>query len=97
MRTSLRFAVVSLVLLLAGVPVFSAAPQIQLVDRDRYGDQLPPGARERLGTLRFRFEDRIQGTAFSQDGRRLAVIVGDRTVVIVAAASGKEERRINTQ
>src|SRR5262249_24162119 len=60
---------------------------------DLHGDPLPPGARARLGTVRFRHTASVRGAGFSGDGKML--ITEDYTGLILFwdAATGKELRR----
>jgi hypothetical protein len=91
---------VRLSLALSVVLLFGAGPAAERtpVRLDRYGDPLPPGARARLGSLRFRtnlvFLSYGGGMHVSPDG---GVLVGnDRKgeVRILDPVSGKELRRI---
>src|SRR5437588_6598584 len=62
---------------------------------DRYGDPLPPGARARLGTLRFRVSaDMAFRFRFAPDGKLLALADGQHPVRLCDAATGKELRLI---
>src|SRR5262249_16095945 len=60
---------------------------------DSLGDPLPPGARLRLGTIRFRHGDGVMAVAFSPDARggrgRLAPVSRDHTVRLWEAAAGR--------
>jgi WD40 repeat protein len=59
---------------------------------DRYGDQLPPGAVARLGTLRFRHDGPVQDITYAPDGTTIATI--DRhTLYLWEPATGRERRR----
>src|SRR5579859_6337934 len=60
---------------------------------DRYGDPLPPGARHRLGTVRYRSQDIIRSLAYTPDGQFL---VGgcDGPAIVWDAVTGKVVRRI---
>ncbi len=60
---------------------------------DRLGDPLPPGAIERLGTLRFRHEGEASSLVFSPDGKLLAAKSGAGVVHLWDAGTGKELRR----
>lgn len=62
--------------------------------RDRYGDPLPPGARMRLGTVRFRAGGLIHACACSPDGKTVAVACANRTVYLFDTATGKPIRRL---
>jgi WD40 repeat protein len=56
---------------------------------DRYGDPLPPGAIARLGTVRLRHPNDVQGVVFSPEGKRMASWGGDGAVRLWDIASGK--------
>jgi RNA polymerase sigma factor (sigma-70 family) len=60
---------------------------------DQYGDLLPPGAIARLGTIRFRHEDRVEEFSYSPDGQTLASAAG-KTIYLWEPATGKVLRRI---
>src|SRR5262245_44303111 len=62
---------------------------------DRYGDSLPNAAFARLGTRRFRPGGQVKAAAFSPDGKVLASTVGERTIDLWEAATGKRLRRID--
>ncbi len=62
---------------------------------DPYGDPLPPGARQRLGTLRFRVQEGASAVALSPDGKTFAVSEKDR-IAFYDAALGKLVRAIPT-
>jgi WD40 repeat protein len=61
---------------------------------DRYGDPLPPGAIQRLGTLRHRHPQWAQCLAFIPDGKTLVSGGWDHTIRFWDPASGKEVRRL---
>jgi RNA polymerase sigma factor (sigma-70 family) len=61
---------------------------------DRYGDPLPPNALVRMGTVRFRHGDQIEGIALAPDGRTLAAASRDQTVRIWNVVTGQELRRL---
>jgi WD40 repeat protein len=58
---------------------------------DRYGDALPPGAVQRLGTIRFRYAG--ASLAYSPDGSLLAVGGSDNQIRLLDSHTGKEVRR----
>jgi RNA polymerase sigma factor (sigma-70 family) len=60
---------------------------------DRYGDPLPPGVLARLGTVRFRHSDQVNGIAFCPNGRSLASVSEDGTLRLWDTATGKGVRR----
>jgi WD40 repeat protein len=61
---------------------------------DRLGDPLPPGARARLGTSRFRQNGTIQFVGYSADGRMLLAAGTDQTLRFWDSRTGKELRRL---
>src|SRR5262249_41745646 len=74
-----------------GTPGRGAAPPPARVDR--YGEPLPPGAVARLGTVRWRFTDRIDGLALVPGGRQL-VSYGVSTVAFWDVATGRRVRSL---
>src|SRR5262249_2020693 len=66
----------------------------RVVGRDRYGDPLPPGALARMGTVRLRHPGRAGPAAFSPNGKVLAVMSHDGSVLLWDRATGKEIRRL---
>jgi RNA polymerase sigma factor (sigma-70 family) len=60
---------------------------------DLHGDPLPPGARARLGTVRFRGADGMHYLVYTPDGKLLAS-GGSDGARIWDAATGKEVRRL---
>lgn len=60
---------------------------------DLYGDPLPPGALRRMGTVRFRANDRIGAIAFSSDGKLLAAGDIARNIILFEAATGRKLRQ----
>jgi RNA polymerase sigma factor (sigma-70 family) len=63
--------------------------------RDRFGDQLPPGALARMGTIRFRHGDTISSIALSPNDRTLLTASRDHTVRLWDVATGREVRRFS--
>src|SRR5262245_26013096 len=59
---------------------------------DTHGDPLPPGARARLGTVRFRYGNPF---AFSPDGKTLAAIsrLPPATILLLDVVTGKERQQ----
>ncbi len=56
---------------------------------DRFGDALPPGALNRLGSQRFRNSDTLVDLAFSADGKAIASSCRDGSVRLWDVATGK--------
>jgi WD40 repeat protein len=76
--------------------VSSAAAQPAGPRTDRHGDPLPGGALQRLGTVHYRQEVRIDAFAFAPDGQTYATAANtpkDATVRLWHTATGKEIRR----
>jgi WD40 repeat protein len=68
-------------------------PQSQTPRTDAFGDPLPPGAIARLGTVRFRSEERSSLLRFSPDGKSLTSVSSD-AIRLWDIATGKELRKI---
>jgi WD40 repeat protein len=62
------------------------------VGNDSHGDPMPPGARARLGTVRFRHSASIGCLAYSGDGKLLAVGGADNKVRLFDAKTGTTVR-----
>jgi RNA polymerase sigma factor (sigma-70 family) len=80
----------------SGIPTAEggvAEPQTK-VQPDGSGDPLPPDALARLGSIRFRHEDRISSFASSPDGKILAGIGGENAT-LWDAATGKPLQRLS--
>jgi RNA polymerase sigma factor (sigma-70 family) len=60
---------------------------------DRFGDPLPEGAIQRLGTVRFRSPSGVGCVAFTPDGKGLLSTCWDGNVRLWDSATGKELRR----
>src|SRR5258708_3617535 len=76
-------------------PAFAKEPRSPAVRPaariDVFGDELPPGALARLGTLRLRQESPVHYLLYSPDGQFLASSGGNNgTMHLWDAASGKE-------
>jgi RNA polymerase sigma factor (sigma-70 family) len=70
------------------------APAARTSPSDRYGDPLPPGARARLGTKRFRLGNGIYAMALSPDGKIAVSVGGNGKTQFWEVPSGKETRAI---
>jgi WD40 repeat protein len=80
-----------LALVLLSAALAAAGPRT-----DAFGDPLPPGARARLGTTRFRSKAYIGAVALSADGKQVLLIGGgtaNRQVSVLDVATGMEVRR----
>jgi RNA polymerase sigma factor (sigma-70 family) len=71
----------------------SAAPLVQQARTDLFGDPLPPGAIQRLGTLRFRHPQPVNSLTFSRDGKSLIASGWDGVIRFWDPATGTEQRR----
>lgn len=87
-----RYFSISLLILFGlqrALPLFAGEPSEKRAKRDRYGDPLPPLARQRLGTTRFRHAGEIIAVAFAPDGRSIATLGRDDVLSLWETASGK--------
>jgi RNA polymerase sigma factor (sigma-70 family) len=83
-----------------------AQPGVPALRTDQYGDLLPPGAIQRLGTGRLRNAQGFHALAFSQDSKSLISAGSDQVVSVSGyawllqsweAATGKETQRVAIQ
>lgn len=74
----------------AGVERPSFGAERPPVRTDAYGDLLPPGARARLGSVRWYPEGGAGGIAFAPDGKTLVSNGGDGRVHLWEVATGRE-------
>ncbi len=74
---------------LSGTDGGAAEPSNKRVKMDSYGDPLPPLARLRIGTTRFRHGAEITAIAFAPDGRSIASASHDNTLSLWDVKSGK--------
>jgi WD40 repeat protein len=75
----------------AGTPPVPAADKPERTDG--HGDQLPPGALARMGTIRWRHGGTITFVAFTPDGKGVITAGQDDTLRLWDRNSGKEIRR----
>jgi len=61
---------------------------------DHYGDPLPPGAIQRLGTVRLRHPSMVTSVRFTPDGKDLVSAGWDSTIRFWDPSTGKELRRL---
>src|SRR5262249_16206140 len=95
-----RCGTLLLILMACAVSVFAQAAgapraaQAEPVRTDALGDPLPPGARARLGSLRYRHTAIILSLALSPDGKLLAAGGVDYVVRLWDRATGKPLRAL---
>jgi WD40 repeat protein len=77
-----------------GIAAPSTAPAALPARVDRHGDSLPPGAVARMGTVRWRDKGAVMGLAFLPDGKRVASLHWERTIILWDAATGKRLRQL---
>jgi RNA polymerase sigma factor (sigma-70 family) len=61
---------------------------------DRFGDELPKGARARMGTLRFRHGDLVANALYTPEGRLVVSVGASGAVRVWNAATGRKLREI---
>ena len=66
-------------------------------DRDLYGDPLPPGARMRLGTIRYRQDSPIYRIIYTPDGKHFVTDGEDSILRVWDAGDGRLVRRIDPE
>jgi hypothetical protein len=71
-------------------PTTPQSPQVDL-----YGDPLPAGVASQSGTVRFRNDERIEGIAFSRDGRFLVTKQGAQGLQVWDGQQGRKLHRID--
>ena len=69
-----------LALIVAGIAQAGGDEPSAARRRDRYGDDLPPGAVARLGTVRWRHDARISALAFAPRGQILVSAGSDNVI-----------------
>src|SRR5262249_50202497 len=72
-----------------GIAAPSTTPAAPPSRVDRHGDALPPGAVARMGTVRWRDKGPVVGLAFLPDGKRVASLNWERTIILWDAATGR--------
>jgi WD40 repeat protein len=71
--------------------IFSAAPLVAAPKADPYGDPLPDGAVNRIGTIRLLHDDTLTWADFSADGKRLVTggMYGEHQIHVWDVATGR--------
>jgi WD40 repeat protein len=61
---------------------------------DRFGDDLPQGARARMGTVQFRHADPVANALFTPQGRLVTSVFASGAILVWDAATGRKLREI---
>ncbi len=94
-RFSGLVAMLCAALLFGGFGTFGNSDDKLPARLDRYGDRIPIGANQRLGTVRLRTEQRAMSIAFSQDGRQLISADWNSNVQTWDVKTGQETDRLD--
>src|SRR5262245_5091037 len=92
----LRFSTALLALFLP-LAVLAGDSSNAAAKTDIHGDELPPHAVARLGTMRFRHGGALSAVALSPDGKTLAISGGDDAIRLLETATGKELQALRGQ